>query len=344
MKEIFIGAFFCLYIVNVYAQSDGSPGQKTDTLVPKADTLRAAVVRAIPPLIRREIDKTVINVAGSISGAGSDVLELLKKLPGVQVDPDGQISLSGKGAVTVYLDGKASYLSAEDLAQLLRSMSAADIQQIELIPNPSARYDAAGAGGIINIVRKKNRRAGWNGSVRGGGGIGRYDKFNFGGELGYRKGGCNINLNSAYYKNEVLTGSDFTIDILGSDRALASRQRGILRDRNRSVGNTHTLMVDMDLSPRTSLSFSGTGTFQFTDDQTRSSLLLWDSAGKPGGGLGFADILRSHSANYNLGLRMVHTFDSAGQELSMDREEQGSVGQAAAPVLSSIGWRSPAGA
>jgi hypothetical protein len=263
MKEIFflcsllparalIWALLCLYTGDLYAQ--------------KTDTLHTVVVRASPPLIRHEIDKTVFNVGNSITSAGSDVLDLMKKLPGVQVDQDGQISLNGKGAVTIFIDGKASYLSAEDLAQLLRSMSAADIQQIELMPNPSARYDAAGAGGI----------------------------------------------------NEVLTGSDFTLDILGPDHRPASRQQGSLRDRNRSKGNTTTLMIDRDLSKRTSLSFSCTGTFQFVVDETRSQQVLRDSAGKMTGGLGFFDLFRSHTANYNPGLRLVHKLDTAGQELSMD--------------------------
>ena len=299
-----VWALLCLYTGDLYAQ--------------KTDTLHTVVVRASPPLIRHEIDKTVFNVGNSITSAGSDVLDLMKKLPGVQVDQDGQISLNGKGAVTIFIDGKASYLSAEDLAQLLRSMSAADIQQIELMPNPSARYDAAGAGGIINIVRKKSRRAGWNGSVRGGGGISRYDKYNVGGECSYRSGAWNLNLNASYYKNEVLTGSDFTLDILGPDHRPASRQQGSLRDRNRSKGNTTTLMIDRDLSKRTSLSFSCTGTFQFVVDETRSQQVLRDSAGKMTGGLGFFDLFRSHTANYNPGIRLVHKLDTAGQELSMD--------------------------
>lgn len=292
----------------------GDSTQKADT----ARVLREVTVRARPPLIRREIDRTVINVEASISSAGSNVLELMRKLPGVQVDPDGQISLNGKGGVTVYLDGKASYLSPEDLAQLLQSMSAADIRQIELMPNPSAKYDAAGTGGVINIVRKKNRGDGWNGSLRGGGGLGRYDKYNGGGEISYRDGPCNVNLNSSYSMNEVLTGLAYGTDFLAGDHAVKGRQQGATWDLNRTQGNTTTLMADYNLSGRTVLSFSGTGTFQFSVTRTSSLQNIWDSAGVPSGGLGFTDLNKSHTANYNGGLRLVHTIDTSGGEWSLD--------------------------
>ncbi|HEY2583038.1 MAG TPA: TonB-dependent receptor, partial [Mucilaginibacter sp.] len=117
--------------------------------------LTGVTVKVEAPFIERQIDKTVVNVENSITSTGLTVLEVMQKLPGVQVTPDGQISLNGKSGVNVYIDGKATYLSSDDLANLLSGMSSSSIQKIEIITNPSAKFDAAGTGGIINIVKKK---------------------------------------------------------------------------------------------------------------------------------------------------------------------------------------------
>lgn len=122
-------------------------------------------VTARRPFIESRIDKTVVNVDASPTSAGSTALEVLEKSPGIMVNNDGVISLRGKAGVTVMLDGRQTYLSATDLANLLRNMPASAIDQIEIMTNPSARFDAAGNSGIINIKTKKGRAGGFNGSV-----------------------------------------------------------------------------------------------------------------------------------------------------------------------------------
>jgi outer membrane receptor protein involved in Fe transport len=104
-------------------------------------------------------------VEASINATGSNALELLQKSPGVQVDNNDNISMKGKTGVRIYIDGKMTQLDTKDLAAYLRSINSNDIEAIEMISNPSAKYDASGNAGIINIRLKKNKKYGTNGTV-----------------------------------------------------------------------------------------------------------------------------------------------------------------------------------
>jgi hypothetical protein len=147
-------------------------------LTKAAADMKGIVVTAKKPIIEVKADKTILNVEGTINATGSTALELLRKSPGVTVDKDDNLSLSGKNGVQVYIDGRPSPLSGQDLANYLKSMNSAEIDAIELITNPSAKYEAAGNAGIINIRLKKNKSFGTNGSVNAGLNIGRYPKYN----------------------------------------------------------------------------------------------------------------------------------------------------------------------
>ncbi|MFD0749484.1 outer membrane beta-barrel protein [Mucilaginibacter calamicampi] len=120
--------------------------------------------------------KMVVNAGSSISNAGTNVQEFLPRLPGVSVDKSGTISLRGKAKVLVLIDGRQIYLSGEDLLNRLSGISSSQIQQVELIFNPSAKYDASGNAGIINIITKKNGQNGFNGNVSVSGNQGKYFK------------------------------------------------------------------------------------------------------------------------------------------------------------------------
>lgn len=130
-----------------------------------AHELNDVVVKAKKPMIEVKADKTVFNVEQSINATGSNALELLQKSPGVQVDNNENISMKGKTGVKVYVDGKMMQLDTKDLADYLKSINSNDIEAIEMISNPSAKYDASGNAGIINIRLKKNKKYGTNGSV-----------------------------------------------------------------------------------------------------------------------------------------------------------------------------------
>ncbi len=154
--------------------------------------LREAVVTGRKPLIEARSDRIILNVEGSINAIGSDALELLRKSPGVTVDKDNNLSLNGKNGVQVTIDGRPTYLSAANLAEYLKSLPSTSIESIEIISNPSARYDAAGNGGIINIRLKKNQAYGTNMSINAGYAIGTYSKYDGGFSFNHRDNKINI--------------------------------------------------------------------------------------------------------------------------------------------------------
>ncbi len=149
-----------------------------------AQQLTEVTVIARKPVIEVKADKTILNVEGTVNSTGLNALELLRKAPGVTVDNNEKVSINGKNGVRVMIDGREVPLSGKDLAAQLKGLQAADIAAIEIISNPSAKYDAAGNAGIINIKLRKNKALGTNG--------------NFGLEGAYGetpKGGLNLSLN-----------------------------------------------------------------------------------------------------------------------------------------------------
>ncbi len=157
-----------------------------------AADLKGVVVTARKQIVEVRADKTILNVEGTINAAGSDGLELLRKAPGVTVDKDENLSVNGKNGVQVYIDGRPTPLSGSDLANYLKSMQSSQIESIEIITNPSAKYEAAGNAGIINIRLKKNKAFGTNGSVTAGYAIGVFPKYNGSLNLNYRNKAWNL--------------------------------------------------------------------------------------------------------------------------------------------------------
>ncbi|MDB5230652.1 MAG: outer rane beta-barrel protein [Chitinophagaceae bacterium] len=164
--------------------------------------LSNVTVTSKKPMVEVRADKTILNVEGSINAIGQDALELLRKSPGVLVDKDENISLSGKNGVQVYIDGKPSPLGGKDLSDYLKTIQSSQIESIELITNPSAKYEAAGNAGIINIKLKKNKAFGTNGSVNAGYSIGVYPKYNTGIALNNRGKKWNLFGNYNYNNNK----------------------------------------------------------------------------------------------------------------------------------------------
>lgn len=175
----------------------------TIALKPAVKELANVTVTATRPLIEQKIDRTVLNVDAAITNIGASALEILEKAPGVTVDREGNISLKGKEGVMVMIDGRPAQLSGEDLANMLRSMTSTLMDQIEIMTNPPARYDAAGNAGIINIKTKKMVNAGYNGTASVNYMQGRYPKTNEGLNINYRKQKVNVfaNLSHSYRKS-----------------------------------------------------------------------------------------------------------------------------------------------
>ncbi len=285
-------------------------------MVQEARDLKGVEIVKQKPLIERQIDKTVLNIENSALATGNTALEILEKAPGVTVDKDGKISLRGKQGVTVMLDGKPTYLSAEQLANLLRATEGTAIQTIELITNPSAKYDAAGNSGIINIRLKKNRSYGTNGSVFIGSGYGKYYKANGGVTLNHRAAKFNVFGNFDFGRNKSFNDID------------------IMRVNNTAVDQTYFNQTNHNIRLRNNSNFKG-GLDYFINDKNTIGFAFngYNSNGNNG-----ADILtlignqplstdssvvarnisdyKYTGITYNLNYKS--TIDTAGQEISAD--------------------------
>ena len=133
----------------------------------ETERLSEVEVKAKKPLIERQMDKLVVNVSASPLSAGSNGNDILRRAPGVRIDKDGNITVNGK-SVEIWIDGKPSYLSGQQLKAMLDGTDGNTIEKIEIISNPSAKYDASGQGGIINIKTKRNMMRGLNGMLSAG--------------------------------------------------------------------------------------------------------------------------------------------------------------------------------
>src|SRR5688572_5129578 len=188
-----------------------------------ATEMQAVTVTAKKPFIQKLSDRIVVNVDASAINAGSSVMDVLERSPGVTIDQNDNISLRGRAGVIVMIDGKITAMTGADLANYLKGLPSNAVDRIDLITNPSAKYDAAGNSGIIDIRMKKDQRLGINGTVNAGYGQGVYPKANAGGTFNYRNKKINVfgNYNYAYrenlnhliinrnfYENGIFQGSD----------------------------------------------------------------------------------------------------------------------------------------
>jgi len=137
-------------------------------LQPDARQLAAAEVTGIRSAMRMDIDKRVFSVDQSIASAGASASDVLKDIPSVEVDQEGSVSLRNNSNVTIWINGKPAGLNSDNQAQVLEQMPAESIDKIEVVTNPSSKFSAEGTAGIINIVLKKDRKAGYYGSLRAG--------------------------------------------------------------------------------------------------------------------------------------------------------------------------------
>ena len=156
------------------------------TLAATAISLSEATVTASRVLVEIKPDRTIFNVSGTINSAGSDAISLLRKAPNVTVDNNDNIAVLGRSGVLLYVDGKRLPLTGQDLTNYLQSLPAEQIDRIEIITNPGARYEAEGNAGIIDIRLKKDKGLGANGSVNTTFSQGIYYKANLTGTANYR--------------------------------------------------------------------------------------------------------------------------------------------------------------
>jgi hypothetical protein len=170
----------------------------------KDDQLKEVVVSSSKPLIRQEDDKSVVDPE-PLAAASTNAYETMEKIPGIFIDQDGNIYLNGLSPAGVQINGRELRMSASDMATLLKSLPPSSIQKIELVRTPSAKYDASGGGGVVNIILKKGIKIGLNGSVNTGMNQGVYGNQFIGLNLNNTTDKYNSYLNTQFNQNDGYT-------------------------------------------------------------------------------------------------------------------------------------------
>ncbi|KAA6433978.1 TonB-dependent receptor [Dyadobacter flavalbus] len=194
---------------DVFSVASNSVNLPAFTLKTDTQSLNEVTVVSKKPFIEQEIDRTVVNVENSIVSAGATALEVLERAPGVTVDQQNeQLKLRGKEGVIVQIDGKQTFLSQQELITLLRNTPSDNIEKIELITNPSAKYDAAGNSGIINIKMKRNKNYGTNGNVNLGAAYARYGRSSATATINHRAGKISTFISGGAFFNKGFNNND----------------------------------------------------------------------------------------------------------------------------------------
>ncbi|RKR80520.1 outer membrane receptor protein involved in Fe transport [Mucilaginibacter gracilis] len=223
-------------------------------LATSPNQLAEVKITAKKPLFERRIDRTIVNVESSALATGGSIGDVLEIAPGVSVD-NNQITLKGKQGVTVMIDDKVVKLSASQISSLLQSMPASSISQIELISNPSAKYDAEGKGGIINIKTKKGTNLGFNGTITSGITVGTFPRFTEGITLNYKLKRLNLFSNYSYQHNRSI--SQYLSDkVITGQNALTYHQDET--SHSTAEANNARLGADYDLNDKNTIGILGT--------------------------------------------------------------------------------------
>ncbi|HEY0897758.1 MAG TPA: TonB-dependent receptor, partial [Sphingobacteriaceae bacterium] len=216
-----------------------------------SNMLQEVVVQSSRNAIKLGLDRKVFDVNESLVSAGGTATDLLANVPSVSVDLDGNVSLRGADNVRVLIDGKPSAIGGGNIANILQSLPASAIETIELITNPSSKYDPEGQSGIINIVLKKNRKVGLNGSLALS--AGSYDNYNANSSLSYRDKKVNLYGNYSYRTGARIGGGFNNTTYLNSNRLINNNTDS----RRENSNHTFKLGADYYLDSKTTVGLSG---------------------------------------------------------------------------------------
>lgn len=264
--------------------SAGFTMQKGNTI------LEGVTISSKRPRIETALGKTIVNIDPATVSAASNVLELLRKSPGVVVDGGGNISLKGN-SVLVLVDDKQTYLSGDQLADYLRTLTADQVGQLELITQPSSKYDAEGSGGIINIKTRRTNKRGYNGNVAIGGAQGVYPSTHNTGTFNYRNNKLNVYTNVGY-----LLGNGFLART--DNRKTKDAQTGAYTSKAEQDAYLHEIFEDYSLklgtdyaiNDKVNIGGSAKAIYHPNNEKDITNTLVTDNAGS---------ITNNKTLNYN---------------------------------------------
>lgn len=272
-------------------------------------TLATVTVIGSKPTVQLGIDRKIYNVEGNLNAAGGTAIDVLKNVPSVSVDIDGNVNIRNSSP-QIFVDGRPTTLTLDQIP-------ADQIETVEVITNPSAKYDASGGvAGILNIVLKKAKRVGYSGNLRAG--IDQRGKINMGGNFNVRQGKFNFFANAMYNQRKSMTWgtTDRTTTLQDMTTKLSQSDKGV-NNGNFMFGR---LGFDYFLDSRNTITISGMGVRGTFNGITNSNILI-DTTSSTSNIQ--AKILRESIGNFNfrnLGTSVgyVHNFPKNGHQLTAD--------------------------
>ncbi len=289
-------------------------------LIAAPNMLKEVSVTKTKAFVERKIDRTVVNVDALISNAGSTALDVLSKSPGVNVDQNGAISLKGKGGVNIFIDDKPAYLSGADLENYLRSLPSSALDQIEIMTNPPAKYDAAGNAGVINIKTKKSKVVGFNGGLNLALNQGELSRSNNSFNFNYRKDKINVFGNLSYNLNNSFTDLDLNRTYKNENGTVKSyfNQNSYFKRH----GNTFFLKTGMDYyqSDQTTWGVVVGAMNRISTQVNNNTSNLFNPSMQPDSIIVARNEDQINFKNGSVNLNMRHKFDGQGKELTFDAD------------------------
>jgi outer membrane receptor protein involved in Fe transport len=266
------------------------------------------------PILRSGLDKKVFSVNQSLVSVGGSAADLLQNIPALQVDGNGNISLRGATNVKVLVDGKQSLIGGGSVAQILRSIPAASIEKIEVITNPSAKYDAEGQG-VINIILKKGVKPGYNSAVTVSDGT--RNNYNAGASINYRAGKADIYCNYTFQRRNTYSNGFQNMTYLNSgDSTYYSNELF----PSTTIINVHTVQagVDYSLSPRDLLSVTGLYNASTTDRHEYLTVDNLTQQQTPTQLSNRTNITNGWNTSWGVTADLAHKFKKPAEELDFD--------------------------
>jgi ferric enterobactin receptor len=274
--------------------------------------LKEVVVTSEGPGNRVGIGKQRFSVDQSLVSKGGTASDLLQNVPAVSIDGSGQVNLRGSTNVRVLVDGKPSLIGGGDITQILQSIPAGSVESVEVITNPSAKYEAEGESGIINIILKKNKRPGFNGSVSVTGGT--RENYSGGASLSFETNKVNVYTNYDYQRSDVWSDGYQNIQYLNPSGPVVYSDETF---PSVTVNHVHNIKggVDYYLTPKDLLSFSGG--YNTSKQDRNESLLIHqlDADASPYQLINSTNITHGSSDAFNLNLDYIKTFHKPKEEL-----------------------------
>ena len=286
----------------------------------EANKLDEVVIVKKKPFVEFKMDRTVLNVDALISNAGADAMEVLAKAPGIIVDQNGTITFKGKSGIAVFIDDKPTYLSGAELEIYLKSLGASTLDQIEIMSNPPAKYDAAGSAGVINIKTKRSKKRGFNGSVTARVSQGKRNQTRNSANVTYSDEKFRVFASGSHSDQKSV--SELNIFRLYKNEDLTTKS---LFDQNTLI-NPHfrnssaRIGIDYYLSGKTTIGFSASGIIKKGGNFSNAKGILKNAF------LAIDSIViaesreRQQFKNGTFNLNFSHEFDTIGRKITVDAD------------------------